>query len=72
MNQKLRTLFDYQRFERNPNLARVIENVESRYGIGEQNGIRKLSEDELDLVTAAGIGPQEWNNRKGELGENGQ
>lgn len=71
MNQKLRTLFDFQRFEKNPNLNRVIDDVESRYGLGQVSSIRKLSDDELDMVIAAGIPPLEQ-IKKGDPGENGQ
>ena len=71
MNQKLRTLFDFQRFEKNPNLNRVIDDVESRYGLGQVSSIRKLSDDELDMVIAAGI-PHLEQIKKGDPGENGQ
>ena len=47
MEQKLRALFDYQRFEKNERLARLIGETESRFA-------RELSDDELSLISAAG------------------
>ena len=44
--KKLRLLFDYQRFENEPALGRIIEQVEG--------GITELSDDDLALVNAAG------------------
>ena len=44
--QKLKQLFDYQKFAGNPRLARLIEESES--------GAEELSEDSLFLVSAAG------------------
>ena len=40
-------LFDYQRFEKDPQLQSVIDGVESAYGA-------ELSDDELIQVSAAG------------------
>lgn len=45
----LTTLFEYQRFARNPDLQRVIDDVEARYGQPQP-----LSLDELCRVSAAG------------------
>ena len=47
MEKKLKKLFDYQRFEKNERLEKIIKETESRYG-GE------LSDDELSFVNAAG------------------
>lgn len=47
MERKLKTLFDYQFFENNARLARLIGETESRCA-------RKLSDEELGLVNAAG------------------
>ena len=47
MEKKLKNLFDYQRFEKNERLEKIIKETESRYG-GE------LSDDDLSLVNAAG------------------
>ena len=44
--KKLRLLFDYQRFEKEPALGRIIEQVEG--------GVKELSDDDLALVNAAG------------------
>ncbi len=44
--QRLKSLFDFQKFNRNPRLDRLIEEAESE--------AVKLSDDELALVNAAG------------------
>ena len=48
MEKKLSLLFDYQKFEQNPELQRVIDSVHSRFRK------QKLSDDEADMVFAAG------------------
>ncbi len=48
MEEKLRQLFDYQKYEKNADLQAVIDAVHARYGA------RRLSDDEAELVTAAG------------------
>ena len=47
MENKLKTLFDYQRFDPSPRLEKLIRNTESR-------GRRELSDDEAEMVSAAG------------------
>ena len=47
--KKLRSLFDYQKFEREPGLGSVIEDT-----VGRSAGIRKLSDDELEFA-AGGV-----------------
>ena len=47
MEKKLKKLFDYQCFEKNERLEKIIKETESRYG-GE------LFDDDLSLVNAAG------------------
>ena len=47
MEEKLKKLFDYQRFERNPQIARFIMEAENRKAVA-------LSDDDLDMVAAAG------------------
>lgn len=47
MTNKLRSLFDYQRFAENERLAALISETESRYS-------HALSDDELEYVSAAG------------------
>ena len=46
MENKLRQLFDFQRFENNPRLAKVIDDAVS--------GGEALSDDDLFMVAAAG------------------
>ena len=43
----LEKLFDFQKFENNSRLAKLISETESRY-------TKALSDDELDMVNAAG------------------
>ena len=47
METKLKKLFDYQRFEKNPELEKLIAETESR-------SQSALSDDDLSLVSAAG------------------
>lgn len=47
MEKKLKKLFDYQRFEQNDKLEKLIHETESRYAKG-------LSDDDLSFVNAAG------------------
>lgn len=47
MADRIGRLFDFQRFQQNPKLKSVIQNVESRYA-------GALDDDNLDLVNAAG------------------
>lgn len=47
MENKLKKLFDYQRFEQNDKLEKLIHETESRYA-------KELSEEDLSLVSAAG------------------
>lgn len=46
----LEKLFDFQKFENNSRLAKLISETESRYA-------KALSDDELDMVNAAGDFP---------------
>lgn len=43
----LEKLFDFQKFENNSRLAKLISETESRYA-------KALSDDDLDMVNAAG------------------
>ena len=45
----LTRLFDYQQFERNSNLSRVISTVHERYSA------KELSLDDLDLIAAGSV-----------------
>ena len=47
MERKLFQAFDRQRFQQNARLASIIGDVESRY-------VRALTEEELEMVSAAG------------------
>lgn len=47
MENKLRKLFEYQRFEGNSRLAKIIGETESRYGA-------EISDDDLEFIAAAG------------------
>ena len=47
MENKLRKLFEYQRFENNSRLAKIISETENRYS-------SELSDDDLEFVSAAG------------------
>lgn len=44
----LEKLFDFQKFENNSRLAKLIAETESRYS-------KALSDDDLDMVNAAGV-----------------
>ena len=48
MERKLFQAFDRQRFQQNARLASIIGDVESRYA-------RALSDDDLEMVSAAGV-----------------
>ena len=45
--KRLSALFDYQLFENEPSLRKLIDEVENEYGA-------EISEDDLSLVSAAG------------------
>ena len=47
MEKLLKTLFDFQKFESDPELAKLISETESRYA-------EALTEDDLALINAAG------------------
>ncbi len=50
MESKLSRLFDYQKFEPNSKLDKLIKDVESRYSLDDM----MMSDDELGMVNAAG------------------
>lgn len=65
MEQKLKNLFDFQKFEGNSGLQQVIDSVHSRYAV------RELSLNEMEWVAAAGIPgavPEEKNRKAGSDG----
>lgn len=47
MENMLKKLFDYQKFEKNKNLGKMIKNVEDKYSA-------ELSDESLSFVNAAG------------------
>lgn len=58
MEKKLNLLFDYQRFEQLPGLTQLIRQTENRYA-------RELSDEDLELVAAAGEVQQECRTQLG-------
>ena len=65
MEKKLKMLFDYQRFEQNAKLEKLILETENRYAM-------ELSEEDLSLVSAAGdmIAPNESEKNHGHVYKN--
>lgn len=59
MEKKLNAMFDYQKFEKNSSLAKLIAETENRYAA-------ELSDDDLGFVNAAG----EFEIAGGTIGEN--
>ena len=57
MERKLKQLFDYQRFERNPELQQVIDAVHAKYAA------RDLELADMEMVSAAGV-PEIPDSRK--------
>ena len=51
MEEKLKTLFDYQCFESSPRLAKLIRQAESR-------SMRELSDDEAEMAAGGAAQPQ--------------
>lgn len=49
MENVVRRLFDFQRFERNADLQRIIDDVHTRYTM------KELRLDDLTMVAAAGV-----------------
>ena len=56
MERKLFQAFDWQRFQSNERLASIISDVESRYA-------RVLTDDDLEMVSAAGVAEPVRNER---------
>ena len=55
MEEKLKKLFDYQRFQENERLSRLIVDTRERYsGCLSDDDLACLSDDDLALVSAAG------------------
>lgn len=53
MERKLRKLYEYQRFENDPRLKKMLDDALSRYSFSEC-GEGELSDDEAGLLNAAG------------------
>ncbi len=60
MDKKLKTLFDFQRFDGNRDLQDVIDSVHAKYAK------RELDLDELEMVNAAGDPDSMLANKKTE------
>ena len=58
MENKLKTLFGFQRFEENASLQKVIDSTHARYVV------RELSLDQMGKVAAAGIPQQPERKRE--------
>lgn len=52
MEQRLRQMFEYQRFENDPRLKKMLDDALSRYDFSGSEG--KLSDDDAGLLNAAG------------------
>ena len=53
MERTLRKLYEYQRFENDPRLKKMLDDALSRYSFSE-DGEGELSDDEAGLLNAAG------------------
>lgn len=51
MEKKLKMMFDFQRFENNAKLSKLIAETETRFK-------KQLDDDELELIAAAGEAEQ--------------
>ena len=51
MERKLKALFDFQKFEENADLQKVIDRVHARYNSRAQ----LLDDDDVEFVNAAGV-----------------
>ncbi len=51
MERKLRALFDFQKYEQNADLQKVIDRVHARYNSKAQ----LLDDDDVEFVNAAGV-----------------
>lgn len=54
MERKLRALFDFQKYEQNEKLARIIAETEKKYYKVESGGGERLDDEDLFYVNAAG------------------
>ena len=65
MDERLSLLFDYQSFEQNAELQDVLDGIYARFPS------RQLSDDEADLVAAAGLPGVDLLRKKPQKKENG-
>ena len=63
MERTLKSVFDFQKFEGNSDLQKVIDSTHSRYAV------RELNMDEMEWVSAAGI-PEGINRKTGKDADN--
>ena len=56
MENKLRKMFDFQKFSKNPELDAVVRGVEERYQVGDQGTL--IPEDELRNVAGGQMAPE--------------
>ena len=61
MENKLKQLFDYQRFENDPRLAAMISETFEKYGSSEAG---ELPDDEAEMINAAGSVVKDLENKK--------
>lgn len=60
MEKKLKALLEFQRFENNADLRRIIDSVHSRYAAcSEDAAARELTLDEMSMLAAAGTSDRE-------------
>ena len=52
MEQRLRRLYDYQRFENNPRLKKMLDDALNQYDFSDEG---ELSDDDAGLLNAAGV-----------------
>ncbi len=52
MENTLRRMYEYQRFDNNPRLRKMLDDALSRYSFSESEG--ELSDDDAALLNAAG------------------
>lgn len=52
---KLRRLMDFQKIEKNPSLDFAIQSAQSYVSLSQKKGAKELSENELEMLNAAGV-----------------
>ena len=64
MENTLRRMYEFQRFDNNPRLRKMLDDALSRYSFSESEG--ELSDDDAALLNAAGTQVAEAWRGKGE------